>query len=108
VNEVPTKSAFQNPNRVVSASRERPIFGEYFCVRAVYSSALDAYSKVLKRALRANSPDGKKVAYSGLAGLDRNGAESDIYTINAGGGGKTQVTSTDNAQEFHPSWGRRP
>jgi hypothetical protein len=46
-----TKSAFQNPNGVVSASRERPIFDEYFCVRAVYSSALDAYSKVLKRAL---------------------------------------------------------
>src|SRR5215211_3998520 len=46
-----TKSAFQNPNRVEGASRERPIFGEYFCVRAVYSSALDAYSKVLKRAL---------------------------------------------------------
>jgi hypothetical protein len=47
-----TKSAFQNPNGVVSASRERPTFGEYFCVWAVYSSALDAYSKVLKRALR--------------------------------------------------------
>ena len=46
------KSAFQNPNRVEGASRERPIFGEYFCVRAVYSSALDAYSKVLKRALK--------------------------------------------------------
>jgi len=48
----PLKSAFQNPNRVEGASRERPIFGEYFCVRAVYSSALDAYSKVLKRALK--------------------------------------------------------
>jgi TolB protein len=51
------------------------------------------------------SPDGKRIAYTGLAGLERNNAESDVYTINAaGGGGKTQVTSTDNLDEGDPSY----
>jgi hypothetical protein len=34
------------------------------------------------------SPDGKRIVYAGLEGLERNDAESDIYTIKAGGGGK--------------------
>jgi Tol biopolymer transport system component len=39
--------------------------------------------------------------------LDRNGAESDIYTINVGGGSKTRVTK-NNKDEFAPDWGSRP
>src|SRR5215211_1605180 len=31
------------------------------------------------------SPDGKRIVYAGLAGLERNNAESDIYKINAAG-----------------------
>jgi Tol biopolymer transport system component len=39
-----------------------------------------------------------------LEGLERNDAESDIYTIKAGGGGKTQVTNNDNVDDLHPSY----
>ncbi len=53
------------------------------------------------------SPNGKRIVYAGLPGLEDN-AESDIYMINAVGSGKTQVTNTDNAHEIHPSWGSRP
>jgi len=49
------------------------------------------------------SPDGKKIAYTVY-----NDSQDDIYTINAFGGGKTQVTNTDNADENVPSWGSRP
>jgi len=45
------------------------------------------------------SPDGKKIAYTVY-----NDSQDDIYTINAFGGGKTQVTNTDNADENVPSW----
>jgi Tol biopolymer transport system component len=50
------------------------------------------------------SPDGKRIVYAGLEGLERNDAESDIYTIKAGGGGKTQVTNNDNADDLQPSY----
>jgi Tol biopolymer transport system component len=40
----------------------------------------------------------------GFAGVNVDLAESDIYTINARGGDKTQVTNTDNAYEFDPSY----
>jgi Tol biopolymer transport system component len=53
------------------------------------------------------SPNGKRIVYASLPGLEDN-AESDIYTINAVGSGKTQVTNTDNAHEIHPSWRSRP
>src|SRR5918994_1365747 len=52
------------------------------------------------------SPDGKKIVYAGLEGLERNKAESDIYKIKVGGGAKTKLTN-NNADEFQPSWGSR-
>src|SRR5215207_9505294 len=55
------------------------------------------------------SPNGKRIAYRSLAGLDdKCNCDSDIYTIKVVGGGKTQVTNTDNAYEILPSWGSRP
>jgi Tol biopolymer transport system component len=39
--------------------------------------------------------------------VSKGNAESDIYTINAFGGGKTQATN-NNANESGPSWGSRP
>jgi Tol biopolymer transport system component len=50
------------------------------------------------------SPDGKKIAY--VRGGNQK-TDSEIYTNNAGGGGRVQVThnGTDN---FWPSWGNRP
>src|SRR5215207_1380622 len=51
------------------------------------------------------SPEGKRIVYAGLEGLERNDAESDIYTIKAGGGGgKTQVTNNENVDDLHPSY----
>jgi dipeptidyl aminopeptidase/acylaminoacyl peptidase len=50
------------------------------------------------------SPDGKRIVYAGLAGLEANNAERGIYTIKAGGGGKTQITNTDNVDDLHPSY----
>ena len=34
--------------------------------------------------------------------MERNDAESDIYTIKAGGSGKTQVTNNANTDDLHP------
>jgi len=50
------------------------------------------------------SPDGRRIVYAGLEGLERNDAESDIYTIKASGGGKTQVTTNDNVDDLHPTY----
>jgi len=53
------------------------------------------------------SPDGKRIAYTGsdtFGDLNVDKAESDIYTIKAGGGDKTHVTNTDNVDEFQPSY----
>ena len=57
------------------------------------------------------SPDGKKIAYTGYNGLGSDDGEDydhEIYTINVGGGGKSQVTNTTNSFAASPSWGRRP
>jgi Tol biopolymer transport system component len=57
------------------------------------------------------SPNGRKIAYEGFKGLgDGDGEDFDheIYTINVGGGGKSQVTNTTNSFAGSPSWGRRP
>ena len=53
------------------------------------------------------SPDGKRIAYTGsdtFGDLNLDKAETDIYTIKAGGGDKTHVTNTDNVDEFQPSY----
>jgi Tol biopolymer transport system component len=53
------------------------------------------------------SPDGKRIVYEGsdtFGDLNVEKAESDIYTIKAGGGDKTHVTNTDNVDEFEPSY----
>jgi len=48
------------------------------------------------------SPSGKKIAYAGYDGNDY-----EIRTINAGGGGKVQLTyNHTDAQD--PDWGIRP
>jgi WD40-like Beta Propeller Repeat len=49
------------------------------------------------------SPDGKKIVYAGLQGLERNNAESDIYKINAGGGAKRKLTH-NNKYDTYPSY----
>jgi dipeptidyl aminopeptidase/acylaminoacyl peptidase len=57
------------------------------------------------------SPDGKKIAYTGYKGSSSDDGEDydhEIYTINVGGGGKSQVTNTTNSFAASPSWGRRP
>src|SRR5919106_1713133 len=46
------------------------------------------------------SPDGKKIVYAGLAGLERNNAESDIYKINAVGGAKTKLTHNNKYDTY--------
>jgi hypothetical protein len=78
----------------VSASRERPIFGEYFCVWAVYSSALDAYSKVLKRALneRPESFRGKI--------LDFGGGNRELIKLIARGFPKAQIVCYEPAPKL--------
>ena len=56
------------------------------------------------------SPDGKKIAYRGFKALgssDDEDYDSEIYTINVGGGGKSQVTDTIHYARS-PSWGSRP
>jgi len=56
------------------------------------------------------SPDGKKIAYTGYKGLGSDDGEdfdSEIYTINVGGGGKSQVTDTAHFAR-DPSWGSKP
>jgi len=53
------------------------------------------------------SPNSKKIVYEGsdtFGDLNVDKAESDIYTIKAGGGDKTHVTNTDNMDEFEPSY----
>ena len=47
------------------------------------------------------SPDGKRIAY-----VASDGNNFEIYTINVGGGDKTQVTNNDTA-DYGLSWGRR-
>jgi Tol biopolymer transport system component len=55
------------------------------------------------------SPDGKKIAYTHIISRDAGPPISDIYTINAsGGGGKFPVTHTNALFESGPSWGSRP
>jgi len=56
------------------------------------------------------SPDGKKIVYTGSTGFDSEdeGFDEEIYTINVGGGGKSQVTNTTIPLVEDPSWGRRP
>ena len=49
------------------------------------------------------SPDGQKIVYAGLAGLERNNAESDIYKIKAGGGARTTLTH-NNMYDTSPSY----
>jgi Tol biopolymer transport system component len=44
------------------------------------------------------SPSGKKIAYAGSDG------DSEIYTINSGGGGKVEVTD-NGTNDYEPSWG---
>jgi Tol biopolymer transport system component len=55
------------------------------------------------------SPDGKKIAYTGYngAGYDDIDFVLEIYTINIGGGGKSQVTAS-KSYASQPSWGIRP
>jgi Tol biopolymer transport system component len=55
------------------------------------------------------SPDGKKIAYMGYTGLEADDRPIDaiIYTINVGGGGKSQVTDPAYSAS-EPSWGSRP
>ena len=52
----------------------------------------------------AYSAYGKKIVYAGLAGLERNNAESDIYKINAfGRNAKTKLTN-NNKYDTYPSY----
>jgi Tol biopolymer transport system component len=55
------------------------------------------------------SPDGKKIAYTGYngAGYDDIDFVLEIYTINIGGGDKSQVTDS-KSYASQPSWGSRP
>jgi hypothetical protein len=56
------------------------------------------------------SPDGKKIAYQGskvFLSSDGIDFEDVIYTINVGGGNKSQVTDTKHLA-LNPSWGSRP
>src|SRR5919112_1449620 len=46
------------------------------------------------------SPDGKKIAYSGL---DAPNGDLEIYTINSGGGGKVQLTD-NNTDDTDPNY----
>jgi TolB protein len=56
------------------------------------------------------SPDGKKIAYTSykvLGSSDDEDFDSEIYMINIGRGGKSQVTNTKYPSS-EPSWGSRP
>ena len=56
------------------------------------------------------SPNGKKIAYTGykvFESSDDEDFDSEIYTINIGGGGKSQVTNSKYSSS-DPSWGSRP
>ncbi len=46
------------------------------------------------------SSDGKKIAYTVYKV-----SNGEIYTIDVGGGGKTNLTKTANVDEYTPSWG---
>jgi len=50
------------------------------------------------------SPDGQKIAF----GRNQADDQRDLYTVNAGGGGLTQVTHTPTASEGLPNWGTHP
>ena len=62
-------------------------------------------TKVTRGYQPSYSPNGKRIAYTLYK---PNAFQSDIYTIDAFGGGKSRVTNTDNAFERGPSWGSRP
>ena len=56
------------------------------------------------------SPDGNKIAYTGyklFGSSDDEDFDSEIYTINVGGGNRSQVTDT-KYYASEPSWGSRP
>ena len=50
------------------------------------------------------SPDGQKIAF----GRNQADDQRDLYTVNADGGGLTQVTHTPTASEGLPNWGTHP
>jgi Tol biopolymer transport system component len=57
------------------------------------------------------SPDGKRIVFAGLAGLERNNAESDIYKINASGVAESNSPTTANTTRIpltHPTARRSP
>jgi Tol biopolymer transport system component len=49
------------------------------------------------------SPDGTKIVFTRISA---NGTQENIYTVNADGGGLTQVTRTGRAEQ--PDWGPHP
>jgi Tol biopolymer transport system component len=63
-------------------------------------------TKVTRGYLPSSSPNGKRIAHSLYK--PNNIFQSDIYTIDASGGGRIRVTNTDNAFVRGPSWGSRP
>src|SRR5918912_3951957 len=47
------------------------------------------------------SPDGRKIAFSGVPGIV---GHDDIYVINPDGSGRTQLTNAPGVDEFDPEW----
>ena len=51
------------------------------------------------------SPDGQKIIFTRFSAAT---GDRDVYTVNADGGGLTQITDTPTASEGLPNWGTHP
>jgi Tol biopolymer transport system component len=88
---------------------------EIYTINASGGGRVQITNNAIKELDLAYSPDGKKIAYTGYEGLntdndtsfDPDDVDHEIYTIDVGGGGKSQVTDT-KYYAWTPSWGSRP
>jgi TolB protein len=84
---------------------------EIYTINAGGGTAFQVTNNIKDEEEPSYSPDGKKIAYECYKALGTDDGEdfdSEICTINVGGGGKSQVTNTTNSLAGSPSWGRRP
>jgi hypothetical protein len=83
--------------------------GYYSCLYYRFSAKVQVTKGGTSDLQPSYSPDGKKIAYTRTTYRGDALPKDEIFTVNVGGGGKTNLTNTGyNVDVYMPSWGSRP